>query len=97
MHYRFFLLSFDKVIVVAETVVPECLQDPLSSISLSDFQENLMDSTSKPIVEGENITRSESDVQLREVLMSPNKLENDQKATSRQARDNSDVSDVLVL
>ena len=85
--------------IVAETVVPECLQDPLSSISLSDFQEDLIGSTSKPIVEGENITKSDNlgDVQLREVLISPNKLETDQKATNRQARDNSDVSYVFVL
>lgn len=95
MHHHF-LLDLENIIVVAETVVPECIQDPLSSISLSDFQGNMMDSTSKPIVEGENVTKSDNlgDVQLREVMMSPNKLETDKK--TRQARDNSDVSYVTI-
>ena len=55
-----------------------------------------MDSTSRPIVEGENVTKSDNlgDVQLREVMMSPNKLETDKK--TRQARDNSDVSYVTI-
>ena len=74
-------------------MVPECIQDPPS---LSDFQGNVMDSTSKPTVEEENVTRSDSvgDVRLREVLMSPNKFEIDKK--TRQARDNSDVSYVTI-
>ncbi len=71
-----------------------CIQHPISSISLSEFQGNEMGSTSKSVIEGENIaTKSESiEVQLRNVLTSPSELETNKTFRNRQAKDISDVS-----
>ena len=69
---------------------PECIQHPLSSMS-SDIEGSVKESTSKPVLKGENVTNNNSlvEIQLKKVQKSPNKLETDK---TQQARDNSDVS-----
>ena len=54
-----------------------------------------MGSTSKPVMEGEDVTAStvnSDEMHLRSVLTTPNKLETDKTSINRQAKDNSDVS-----
>jgi hypothetical protein len=87
-----FLLCLENVIFDAEIVVYRCIQHPLSSISLSEFQGNEI---SKSVIEGENVaTKCDKlvEVQLRNVLTSPSKLETEKTFRNRQAKDISDVS-----